>query len=268
MAIPLRVGPVGGLNETDSRFREAAGEKTTEAKVLCDWLVEPVELLCGVALALDTHELRRLGLHLEGEFEGLDSAFESQVRPVLTELLALPLLQQVELHPLICGRQALILEKVDRGLDRLHARGPDGRAVVGSREEGGGAVLNATVLVRRTNGHETGEVLALGSQTVSHPGTHGRLNEAIASGVHCQDGSAVRCVGSPHGTNEAEVVDNLRDVGQQLAHPGAGLTVLLEIPGTLEQIAGLVELNPRLVEGQRFVVVTDQKRFVREQVVL
>ena len=104
MVVPLRVRAVGRLHEAHTRLREAPRQKTAQAEVAGHRIVEPVELLGRLRLALHTHQLRRLGLHAEGELEGLDAALERRIRTGLVELAALPALQQIELAPLHCRR--------------------------------------------------------------------------------------------------------------------------------------------------------------------
>ena len=55
--------------------------------------------------------------------------------------------------------------------------------------------------------------------------------------------------------DEADVVDVPGDVREQLADFDAALAVLAELPGRLQQVAGLGELHARLGERQRLAVV-------------
>ena len=162
----------------------------------------------------------------------------------------------------------LVLEEVDGGLGGVHPRVADGGAVVGGGKERGRVVLHAAVLVGRADGDERGQVLVLGPQPVGDPRAHRGPHEAVAARVHGENGPAVGGVGAVHRAHEAELVGDAGQVGQQLAHPVPRLPVPPELPGALEEVAGLVELHVGLGERQRLVVVADEQRLVLEQIVL
>ncbi len=63
-----------------------------------------------------------------------------------------------------------------------------------------------------------------------------------------------------HGANQADVVDDRRDVRKQLAHRQTALAVLSKLPRRFEQCSDLVEL-PWRVKRQWFAVHLCQLRF-------
>ena len=189
--VPLRVRAVGRLHEAHARLREAPCEEAAESEVPGHRVVEPVEPPGRLGLALDAHQLGRLGLHAEGELEGLDAALERLVRAGLLELAPLPALQEIELASLHRRRHRLVVEEVDGRLLGLHPGRADCGAVVGSGQEGRRVVLHAAVLVRGADGDEPGQVLVPGAQSVGDPRAHRGAHEAVAAGVHRQDRAAV-----------------------------------------------------------------------------
>jgi hypothetical protein len=76
--VPL-VG-VRDLDEPHARFREAAGHEALAAEVLRNGVIEAVELFGGLGFVAEVLQFGGFGLHAEGEFKGLDAAFEGAVR--------------------------------------------------------------------------------------------------------------------------------------------------------------------------------------------
>ena len=140
VVVPLRVGPVGSLHEPHPRLGEPPGEQAAQAEVARHRVVQAVQPPGGLGLALDAHQLGRLGLHAERELVRLDAALEGEVGPGRLELAALPALQQVDLGPLHGGADRVVLEEVDGRVGGAHPRVADGGAVVGGREERGRVV--------------------------------------------------------------------------------------------------------------------------------
>ena len=79
------------------------------------------------------------------------------------------------------------------------------------------------------------------AEAVGDPRAHARPHEVVAAGVQLEQRAAVRRVRAVQRVDEAEVIDALRDVREQLAHRQAALAVLLELPRRLQQLAGLGE---------------------------
>jgi hypothetical protein len=124
----------------------------------------------------------------------------------------------------------------------------------------------AAVAERGTDRDEPWEVLVLAAEAVGDPRTHARAHEVLAAGVDLEQRRAVRGIRAMQALDEAEVVDHLRHVGEELAHPSAALPVLTERPGAAQQVAGLGELHAWLGLRERLAVVPLQERLVVEGV--
>jgi hypothetical protein len=84
--------------------------------------------------------------------------------------------------------------------------------------------------------------------------------------VDLQERRAMGGIGSVEALHEAEAIDDLGDVGEELADPRPALAMLLEPPRTPEQVAGLGELDAGLLSGEGLAVVALQARLVVEGV--
>ena len=91
--------------------------------------------------------------------------------------------------------------------------------------------------------HEPGQVVTFATQAVGGPGSH--AGAALQAGPAVEEVVRAGVLGElgGHRSDDAEFVGELRDVGEEIAHPGAGLTALLEGPGRLEDFADVVELG-------------------------
>ena len=141
----------------------------------------------------------------------------------------------------------------------LHAIGDEGALVDGRQE--------AIAPQRRSDGgrhvgteHDVaGQVLVLGAQPVSQPGTHGRAARLIGAGVHHQAGRLViRDIGVDR-ADPADVVGDFAEVRPEFADVHAALPVLLELERRLHQFAGAA-FGLDGAAGQRLAVVLLEHR--------
>ncbi len=262
--VPL-VG-VAHLDEAHALFREAAGHQTLAAEVLRDGIIEPVHFLGDFAFLAEVLQIGRLGLHAEGEFKGFDAAFEGTVMAGEFELTAVEILRVVNLHALNGARSFGVADERNAGVARRDAHRADGRARVGRGQERGAEVVGAAVALRGADGEVAGHRRILRAQPIGDPGAHAGADEGVRTGVQFKQRAAVTAVGAVHGLDEADVVDVLGDLGEQVADPGAALAVLLKAPGRLEQVEGFAGYDLGAREGQGLAMVTLQERLVIEGV--
>jgi len=142
-----------------------------------------------------------LGLHAEGELEGLDARGEGGVGPGEPEVLALEVGEEVELGPLD-GAFEGGGEVGDGGLIDGDAAA-DAGALVDGGEEGVGPVGDAAVAERGVDGDEGGEVGVLGAKAVGDPRAHAGAYLGLRAGVELQQRAAVGLVGAMHGLEDA-----------------------------------------------------------------
>lgn len=90
---------------------------------------------------------------------------------------------------------------------------------------------------------ESREVLVVGAEAVADPGSHTGTSLQTGTGVEKVVRRGVLGKLGSHRFDEGEVVGNLGDMREKVAHPGTGFAVLLEGPGGLHDLADVVELG-------------------------
>ena len=156
----------------------------------------------------------------------------------------------VERVALEVGVDAAGVREVEHGI----AAGAELDALVDRRQEAAAPVRVAAAgpLVARAEDDEAGQVLRLAAQAVGDPGAHARPAEDLRAGAHHDlPGRVVERVGD-HPLDDGDVVDDRREVRQQLGELGAALAV----PGELE--LGAEQLRVGLDE--RGAIALDQLR--------
>ena len=181
-------------------------------------------------------------------------------------MLPVHLVDEIKLHSLRASAEPLIANVLYLRLRRRNAGVADRRSLAVRGQERSSPVVHASVGKRWADRDKGGQILILRSQSVNHPRPHARPNELIGARVELQQGAAMRRVRTVNGTQNAKVVNVLCDVGKQLAYRQAALTVLMKLPGRLQQVALLAERDSRKIKRQRFAVVPIQQRLGVERV--
>ena len=130
--------------------------------------------------------------------------------------------------------------------------GVDVRALIDAGQEGRLPVLRLGDRVAAGAEHdEARQVLVLGAEPVEEPRAEAGASQAGVAAVHQHQGRLViRHVGL-HRSDDANVVDALADIGEDLADLDAALAVLLEFERRAEGRAGLA-LGPEIL-GRQFL---------------
>ena len=251
---------VRDLNEPHAPFGTASGDQALPAEVIRRIFIDAVEFEGRRAFLGKIDQLRRLGLHPKSEFERVDSPLQGGVGGVFLQMILVHLLQHVQLDSLQVDVGFRIFDVLDGGVFGLNAGVADRRPLKVGRQEGAAPVLHAAMAERRANGDESRQVLILRAQAVGHPGTDAGTDERVAAGVQLQQGASVGRVVGMDGANHAQIIGPRTDVREQVADGQAALTVLLELPGRLQQVARAGELHPRFLAGKRLAVVPLQRR--------
>src|SRR5205823_3634577 len=76
--------------------------------------------------------------------------------------------------------------------------------------------------------HVAGQIVALGAESVEHPGTEAGSAHQNGASVHFANAADVRESVGPTTADDGNVVDALGNFRQPIAHPNARLAVLLE----------------------------------------
>ena len=103
--------------------------------------------------------------------------------------------------------------------------------------------------------HKGGKILVIAPQAVIDPRADTGAARELRPGLEKSDGRVVIDGLGLHRPDDAEVVHDFRGVREQLAHPGAGLAVLLELEkGTGQRQGGLIPGHARetLAHPHRF----------------
>ena len=95
--------------------------------------------------------------------------------------------------------------------------------------------------------HVSREVICFGAERVCDPASKGGSSCKDVTRLHRVDALAVVTNTRLHAAQQGYLIDDLREVGKQLADGDTALTVLLELPGTREKfgarVAGIVVLD-------------------------
>ena len=88
--------------------------------------------------------------------------------------------------------------------------------------------LHLSAFARGHQHHEAGQVIGVRAQAVEHPGAHAGASRDDGAGIHQGVGGVVIDLLGPHGADDADVVGDAADVGEQRADLLAGFAEFLE----------------------------------------
>lgn len=188
---------------------------------------------------------------------------------VAFDFLVLPihLLDQVDLGSLEVTGHALVAYVGNQFAD-LRVLGVDVSALVGTGKKGGSPVLGFDDgNPSRAQGDEAGEVFVFRTETVVDPASHTRANEVdpLGPGIHEHERRLVIGDVGIHRVDDAEIIDLLGDLGEEIAGPDAALSMLGELERGLHQRPRL-PLRPEVFARNFFSVIFFQFRFVVERI--
>ena len=213
MRVPVALA---NLDEADAGLDEAAGHEALPAEIVGDAGADAVHLAGLLRFAAHVHQTGHHVLHAEGQFVGIDDAFEFVVDLLSLQQVRVERLQQVQLLALHRFVDQAVGQIADAGLVDRRALLADAGGLVRGREEGVGVILRAAQVARRADGDEAGQVLIFGAQAVEQPGADAGASEAELAGVqHEARLRVVRHVGV-HAVDKAHVVGMLGDFREQL----------------------------------------------------
>ena len=215
------------LHESHAALNQPPREQQLVAELAGAVLVAAVELLGLLRLVREVDGLGRGRLHAVRELVALDAALELAVARAQERVARVPHLQAVEHRALQrIGAALRVREIEDRRafaaqhgalVDRGHVAA---RPVLGARDRAARAVEHH---------HESRQVLVDRAEAVVRPRSERRTAEQLAR-VHHQHRRAVDRAVGVHALDERHVVDALRRVREEIAHPRAALAVLAELP--------------------------------------
>ena len=117
----------------------------------------------------------------------------------------------------------------------------------------------------RAEHDEARQVLVLRAQTVGEPGSHGRAAGELIAGVHHEQRRFVVRAVRVHGADDADIVDALAQIREDLADLDAALSEFFELEGRLEQVTRLA-LGFQIGCGHGLAVILGQHRLGVESV--
>ncbi len=226
VVVPRLPRPVPDLDEAHALFDQAPGNQQ-----LARLGALAVHFANVFGLARDIERVGGIHLHPVSQFEGLDARFELRVLLAFLLMALVERLQQLELLVLFRQRGEVVFDVLDELLDPRVLR-VDVSALENSRQETGLPVLRfLNRIAARTHHDETRQVLVLGAQTISDPGTHARPDQPRFAAVHQQQRRFVIGNVGVHRPNDRDVVHTFADAGKNLADFDAALAVLFEFVG-------------------------------------
>ena len=173
----------------------------------------------------------RLGLHAKGRLQRLDAGFELAVGAALGQVLAVELLQQVELPPLRVRGRATAFCRYGIIFCGSRFGVVDVRALILGRQEAAGPQLREPHRPAGAEHDVARQVLVLGAQAVQEPRAHAGPRRRDRAVVHHEQGRPVVRVVGVQRADDAQVVGMLGQVRQQLADRQAACAVLANSNG-------------------------------------
>ena len=254
------------LDEAHAALDEPTGDEALLREVAAGGIVEAVEVVRLPRLAREVERLGRGHLHAVRQLEALDAGLQGRIVAGRRPMAAVESGGERELGTLLgVGERRVAGEIRDRC-----AGGVDARALEDSRQEARrpvrGVALGQAAPLRVVHDDESGQVAVLAAEAVGHPGARARVAHPRDAGVDLEERRTVRGVRSVQALHEAELIHDLRHVGEEFTHPGTALPVLAERPRAPQQVAGLGELHTRLGLRKWLAMVALQQRLVVEGV--
>lgn len=217
------------LHEADIALGEAACHEAIVGVSAALFDLGSIHVEDGLGFIRDVGELGDRGLHAVGELVLLDAGVDFGVGK-FGELLFVQLGEVIEHFAAGLGRVARWIGKVEDGVSdghELHA------GVFGGEEAGAPESVVEWLAIRTAgaagdHGDEVGKVFVFGSEAVGKPGSHGGAAGDLRTGLKEGDGGVVVNGLGIHRADEADVIGNPGDVGEEFGDFGAGLAVFFE----------------------------------------
>ena len=217
------------LHEADVALGEAAGHEAVVCvgSTLLDFGAVHVE--DGFWLVGNVGELGDRGLHAVGEFVLLNAGVDFGVGE-FGELLFVELGEVIEHFTSGLGGVTGGIGEVENGVSDGHEFDA---GVFGGKEAGSPEAIVKGLAVGSSgptgdHGDEVGEVFVFGPEAVAEPCSHGRASGDLGAGLKKGDGGIVVDGLGVHRPDEADVIGEAGDVGEEFGNFGAGFAVFLE----------------------------------------
>ncbi len=226
MLIPAHVVK---LHEADVAFGEATGHETVVGVGATLFDLGAIHVENGLGFVGDVGKFRDRGLHPVGEFVLLDAGVDFGVGE-LGELFFVQLGEVIEHFTACLGRVAGGVGKVEDGVADGHEldSGVFGREEARTPESVVEGLAVGAAGAAGDHGDEVGEVFIFGSKAVGKPGSHGGSTGDLRAALEEGDGGIVVDGLGVHRADEADVVGEAGDVGEELGDFVPGFTMFLE----------------------------------------
>ncbi len=160
---------LAALHEPDAGLGVAPRHKTLPAKVARLRVVQPVKFFRRLGFVVDVLNLRRGGLHAEGQLERVDARLKFVVLTAFAEVLAIDLRQQIEFAALARERFAVAIDERNLCLVDRRRIGADLDPVIVRRQKRGRPGVHSAVSASRLKGDVAGQVLVFKTKPVVEP---------------------------------------------------------------------------------------------------
>jgi len=220
------------LHEADAAFDHAPGEQTISCETAVGGiLLQPIHLLDMGRFGGEVGEFRNGHLHLVRHFVLGDAGLDFRVAEVLGGE-GIEFADAVEHLTAVGTVDAGRVGEIENGI-----AGPGAEAntlVLGGKETGpphagDEGLIGFVAAPLGDHDDEGGEVLVLGTDSVAEPGSKAGATGLLGSGLNVGESRVVIDGLGVHRLDEAEVISDGPDVGEQFAHPDAGFPVALEV---------------------------------------
>ena len=214
--------PVKELHEPDVSLQEPTGQQTVGCVAAGLAHLGPVRLERRGRLPADVGEIRHRGLHPERHLIGLDPGECLRVAHLLRSDLVEPGEVVEQGAPLFAVHPGRVLKEKHRAAPR-----PQPHALVGGGKETAAPEPGENRLpgifsgALGNHGDEGRQVLVFRAEPVAHPGPHAGVTRQLIAGVHEGDPGIVVDGLGVHALDDAELVGDGLDPGQQIADPRA-----------------------------------------------
>ncbi len=213
-----------------------------------------------LGLPLDVEGIGRVHLHSVSQFKGGNSRLQLFIINASLLMLLIEPSQQIQLSPLLCGRNRKIANVLNQIVDLSMLR-IDVGPLVDTRQESALPILRfLNGIAARAHGDESGEILILRSQAIGDPGPHRRSNQPSLATVHQHQGRLMVGGIRMHRSDDGDLIDHLPHSGKEVTDRNATLTIPPERKGRGESRAGLA-LGAEVFHGKGFPRIPVQHRF-------
>ena len=223
------------LDEAHAFLEKPPGDETFATEIGGEFVVESVGFAGGCAFVVEIHHLGSGGLHAVGEFVGLDACGEFALARSGGQVGLVEFLEKVESMALRTVADAAWGREVQQRRTDASEQG----ALVGGGHVTGRPIRGAADGASAGIGHdhEAGKILVQGTQSIIQPSAEAGFADEDAAAVHLETSARMGGGVGMHGADDAQIIGELRSVGEQAADLESAAAVMTELERRLHEFA-------------------------------